>query len=373
MNGPTILLDKSTFQLLSYEEILRLGSYYHVVHTPILFKEVLADIRKTSRDKEALGEETIKLSHKFSGTSDFTADYAALALNELLGHPIEMRGVPILPHGEFYQNTKGENVAFFDVSPHEKAIHRWQQRDFSEIELEFPNKWEKMIKSLNVEAFLKRKDLPTVRKKEALRDAVVSIADNKYRQKNLIEGLVKSLSQEGETEKTLFKTLGIWRLKGFQPLKTFAPYTYFILRVLLTFQIGVKNKLFGTRNTNLLDLEYILYMPFSKIFSTNDNFQKEFFQFFFRKRKDLIEGSELKKEINQITDYQGSLSAKEREKNFGYPPQTENSFTYSMWEKHVSTKENYIEAQRNVPPLDIKLIRENFDEVVKLRSQTREE
>jgi len=45
-----IIIDKSTFQSLNYDELLRLTHYYKHNITPVLVMEILGDLKKEEKD-----------------------------------------------------------------------------------------------------------------------------------------------------------------------------------------------------------------------------------------------------------------------------------------------------------------------------------
>jgi len=51
--GPIILLDKSTVQCLSQEEIYFLFKHYYIAIAPILIIEILADLKKNIREPQS--------------------------------------------------------------------------------------------------------------------------------------------------------------------------------------------------------------------------------------------------------------------------------------------------------------------------------
>ncbi len=128
-------------------------------------------------------------------------------------------------------------------------------------------------------------------------------------------------------------------------LKNFAPYAHYCLLVYTAFYLGLANRLIGTRSTNRINLEYVLYLPFCKVFASNDNFHKQFAPLFLDETQDFIDGSVFKADIKRINHYWQSLSEKDRDKirkeSGDYPPDWEDSITNQLWKKHMSPRAEY--------------------------------
>ena len=56
--------------------------------------------------------------------------------------------------------------------------------------------------------------------------------------------------------------------------RDFAPYAAYVARLNLTFAIGVSSGVVTTRATNVIDLEYLFYAPFTMVFTSADRFHE---------------------------------------------------------------------------------------------------
>ena len=120
------------------------------------------------------------------------------------------------------------------------------------------------------------------------------------------------LNRTGVDQKVRDQVFGRWLKKGMPKIKDFAPYAYYCLTVYLSFYIGIAKNLIGTKPSNIIDLEYVLYMPFCKVFASTDKFHRDFSQIFLADGQDFVWGNDLKDDLNWHSElgvsYQQMLS-----------------------------------------------------------------
>ena len=66
-----------------------------------------------------------------------------------------------------------------------------------------------------------------------------------------------------------------WSNGRFASLATFSPYAHYCLRVHTLFLMGMSHGLLGTRNPNVIDIQYLFYMPLVSVFCSGDTFLRE--------------------------------------------------------------------------------------------------
>ena len=64
--GPQLIIDKSTLQSLSYNEVSNFNIHYYAVYVPTLFIEILGDLKKFQNSEESK-REVQKIAKKISG------------------------------------------------------------------------------------------------------------------------------------------------------------------------------------------------------------------------------------------------------------------------------------------------------------------
>ena len=84
-------------------------------------------------------------------------------------------------------------------------------------------------------------------------------------------------------------------------LPQIAPYTFYCLKVLVLFLGAYKFDLLPQKRADdQIDLEYLFYLPFCRIFSSNDNFHQTLAPPLMREDQLLVSGESLKQGIREI-------------------------------------------------------------------------
>jgi hypothetical protein len=112
--GPQLLCDKSALQAFSSADVAVLNKHYWLVYCPVLFIEVLGDLRKVQGDPARSARDVAKVSAKIRpGESCFTAHYRAVLEMDLLGHCVPMDGRPIRLGGREPSQTRWDDKPSF--------------------------------------------------------------------------------------------------------------------------------------------------------------------------------------------------------------------------------------------------------------------
>ncbi len=342
--GPTIILDKSTFQSLSFEEIVCLHNYYFVVVTPVLLIEILGDLTKPKQNESETIKKvkllSLKIQHK---NSCLTANHRTLIIESLLGNKIEMKRRPIILHSKSAISKDGNRGVICDETPEEKALHNWREGNFTEVEKNISlfwrasttkkDKFENLKKQAknNFHLLPKIKDLKTLYN---IIEKVIGIPDN---QTEILKVFISSLQLDHESIQKIFYR---WEQNNSQTINEFAPYAYYCLKIQSSFLQGVIFDKFGTKSTNDVDLTYLFYLPFCNIFSSEDKFHKKIINFCLEKDQSFISGTDLKKDLNNLISEENELQTKRKK-----IPHNPNTYTYKFWEKHLGwspDKEKFI-------------------------------
>ena len=146
--GPIALFDKSFIEMLSLDEATMFNSLYSSVICPIFYTEVLADLSKKppgQRTAEKIVADVARKTPILHSAPNVT--HSTLCIEELLGHPIEMRGVPAIAGGRPVRHSDGKVGVVYDQSPEAKAFDRWQRQQFYELEREFASRWREQLKA----------------------------------------------------------------------------------------------------------------------------------------------------------------------------------------------------------------------------------
>lgn len=332
--GPAILIDKSTFQSLSKDEVFYLQIHYNVVYCPTIFYEILGDLTK-HKDIESSRKEVAKLSYKINGLDTcFTTDFRTLLTAELFGHNITMDGRPILSGGKEVVDAEGNRGMFFDESPEYVALRKWTDGEFTEAEKQHSENWRNSIQDIDLDIAKANSKYIKVKKITDLKKCTHELLDDPDNQLFLLQFI---LSQTGLNSGYRNQICDQWLKNGMPNITEFAPYCYYFLTVSMAFYIGIANNLISNKATNLIDLEYIYYLPFCKLFSSTDKFLKTFSPLFIIEGQRFVWGNDLKSDLKSLCKYweeKGSDARFAYQKEYGnYPPKIPNSLTCEIWEK----------------------------------------
>src|SRR5690606_34489632 len=132
------------------------------------------------------------------------------------------------------------------------------------------------------------------------------------------------------------ESFGRWYQLGKPLIKEFAPYSFHCLRFDTLFLFGLTSNLIGTRPTNRVDLEYLYYLPFGHVFTSNDKVHKKLAPLLLRNDQKFITGPDLKLDLKNIVDFLNSLEIDERRKFKSAPPIIETSYTFQLWKEYFN-------------------------------------
>jgi hypothetical protein len=275
MHGPAIILDKSTLQCLSKNDIHTLTTVFTANIPPVLISEILADLKnpkpmsEPKKDVKILADKVLDLFN-FSVNMEFEL----MAKGELFGHELEMRNVPVLDGGKRVKLPTGGFAVMFDEHPARPVLRRWSQEEFLPQEELFAEDWRTTNQKPEVENLIRkfkqfRRNIPKAADLKELADRIDTYLEGKGWQFQFLASMMRFLGV-GLHDKMAVASR--WRVGGHANLKSFAPYTFHILRVNMIYAFGVLSDLIGTRATNKIDLEYLYYSPFCFAFSSGDRF-----------------------------------------------------------------------------------------------------
>lgn len=333
------LFDKSFLQALNPSEAVWFDHFFYPVIAPLFYVETLADLEKSVRagrtPEEEVGFIANKTPEMHGGPCAFHSD---LSLSELLGRRFPLNhGIPVT--GGRAVSLEGKFGVVFEQSPESKAFSRWQAGEFLQTEREFASQWREGIKNI---------DLYSVA--ESGRKIGIDYAKcNDLKQvKELAETIINANHQPYELMKLAFTFLNIperyhrqiadyWHASGTPPLKQIFPYTSYVLVVELFFYIGLGADLLPKKPaTNRIDMAYLFYLPFTKIFISGDNFHKTCAPYFLREDQKFIWGEDMKKSLGELNDHYSKFPDEEKKKGIMHfanrPPKEINGFVSSLWD-----------------------------------------
>jgi hypothetical protein len=339
-----IIIDKSTFQSLSFDEILRLSYYYKHNITPVLVMEILGDLKKEAKEgKPPPQQRVIDFATKLFPTNTIVnLHYSKLKMGELSGDPLPMDGRPTVGIHKVVQTPDGKKGWVAEESAEERAIYNWRDGHFTEADHELSKLWRSSTTRedllINLQKELKKNGAPVAAADLAALDQLVSRSiDNPESQFELLVEIVRS---SGISPVQGVQTIDDWHRAEKRLLKQFIPYNYHCLRVDMLFYLGLQTGLVGTQATNKVDLEYLYYLPFCAIFTSNDHLHKDLAPLLINKNQRFILGTDLKQDLKSINAHLLALPEEERKSYKDRPPLIEDSLTFQLWQHYYSYPNN---------------------------------
>lgn len=361
----SIIIDKSTFQSLSFDELYRLSCYFKHIVTPVLTMEILGDLKKEAQEGKALPEDRVKDFAKklFPVETVVNLHYKELLKGDLLGNSISFDGRPHVGIKKAVASETGMKGYLVEETEEEKSIYKWKEGKFTEADHDLSTLWrmtttqedllERLKNSLNPDSVIKFPNFPTLDK------FVTASITSPEIQELLLFSLLQNYEIDAISGVEIFSR---WQQKGKLLIRDFAPYAFHCLKVDTLFLFGLASGLIGTRPTNRVDLEYLYYLPFGNIFTSNDKVHKNLVPLLLRDYQKFIIGSELKDDLKNIVTYLNELDIEERRKFKNVPPIIETSITFQLWKEFF----NYPQSSnwnREISEKEKEMMKEKMKEI----------
>lgn len=289
----TLLLDKSAFQALNPEELRRSCGRYQVLATDVLLLEILGDLRYSD-------QRTTSFARKIQ-TADTLVNMPCHLIcgSELLGERVPMELVPVL-HGQRVVGAEGAVGVYIPPSKGDLDLLRWSQGEFDEQDLEFARTWIEATKNFDL-AFFECGMRAAVSRglRLASIQAVVELVNASLANPSRNSGFVDAFLAYLPLPVDIIDRI---RQRWNRPdllLSRDAPYSTHCLRALFVLVMSVGSGLVGTRNTNFVDAQYLMYLPFCRVFASGDRVHQLLFRFLALPSQRLLLPSELKADLGQ--------------------------------------------------------------------------
>lgn len=363
----TITIDKSTFQSLNFSELMRLSSYYKHNVAPVLVMEILGDLKKETQEGKTPSDVRVKdfATKLFPMYSVVNAYYRTLVKGELLGDPVELDGRPTLDIEKIVQPDASRKGMVVRETAEEKAIYKWKDGKFTDADHDLSQLWrtltthENLLK--NLQKILQASEHEKLKSFDQLHERVNSILSDHSLQDRLLAYMIDNY---GEGEIDGMSIFVRWVAANRPLLTDFAPYTAHCLKVDLLFHLGLQSELIGTRPTNRVDLEYLYYLPFCNVFTSNDKIHKQLAPILIRDDQQFIVGTELKKDFKEIVDYLEKEGEEAKKKYVYEPPILEDSLTYGLWKEYFDYPKSS-NMNRNLSEETLSKMKATMDKIFK--------
>jgi hypothetical protein len=360
-NGPILIYDKSAMQRLSADEAEWLTHFFRCNITPVYLLEVMGDLAKNP--KRGTPESMVAaLAAKTSSMGSLpNVLHTELIDQEILGNPVEMRGVPIVGGAQSITTASGEKGVFFDESPEEKTLRRWQNGGFEDEERAHASVYRQSAKSIDLQAFIRASKSARPKGQtlasslsELLKVVDIFLNDPGAQYRTLTTAL-EMFDQPPSSKRHVKKH---WAAYGRPPIRQFLPYTYHCMRVFTLFGHGVGLGLIPQRPTNVIDLQYLFYLPFCMVFTSADKLHHDMVPLFITEKQRYVKSDDMQAALRVLVAYYSAHKAELRTKGMmgfaRYPPLTIDTAIHRLyddlmprWRKDALVPEKKITPQEN--------------------------
>lgn len=328
-----IILDKSTFQLLSFSEIKRLSYYYRHNISPILIEELRGDLSKDFSTGKSSTDRVKDFANKLSYCNTIiNRPYLQLVKEDLCGNRIQMDSRPV-PFMERIILPNGQIGAKIIQTPYDKLIEEWKEGHFSEDDIIRSDEWRRTTTHPNyLKSIIEQLPELKLRSLEDINERVTNLLLQANEQETILRILFDIYDHIRPPQQV--EIFSRWAINGRPLIKDFAPYAFYCFKVFLLFRYCLMSKIIGERPTNYIDLQYLYYLPFCYIFSSNDNLHKKLVPFLLFPFQKFIVGEHLKNDIKNIVGHLNELDVNLRKEFISTPPKIDSSLTYKYWHEY---------------------------------------
>lgn len=322
----SIIIDKSILQGLTAREAEWLFHHFRVNVPPVFFSEILGDLKKEKgfSTGTAIGDVRMLSGKVESAFIDLNAEAHNLVAMELKGYGFPLDGRPILEHAERIRDPRGGFGIYIDQTPMQRVLDRWKAGDFQGMEEAFAKVWRDHLADIDLQKIIsatkhfrdKSRNTPAAVMK--LVDSMLFKPNQNYANLNLWMEMI------GIPPKWRKEVVAEWKKSGRPAASEFVPYTAYMARLEVFFYLAVAHHVITTRPSNRIDMDYFMYLPFTRVFASSDKLHADLFPVFSRDDQVFIPGTELKAGLAEMADFYDQLS--EDQKQHGsmtyadYPP-----------------------------------------------------
>jgi hypothetical protein len=122
----------------------------------------------------------------------------------------------------------------------------------------------------------------------------------------------------------------------------YAPFAAHVARLYMCFAVGMACNLLGTRRTNTIDLQYLLYAPFCRTFVSNDNLHRDLWAAgAITSAGSFVWGEDFRADLKQRNKRRAAMTfeqwAEHRRVHGQWPERLGGSVISALWERHCPT------------------------------------
>lgn len=332
--GPSIILDKNALQGLSFLEVQALHRFYFVNIPTVLVKEVIGDMAKLTLEGTPQ-EKVTELARKMLPQAIVVnAEFSMMVQGECVGYEVGPDMRPYVINAVPAETSGGASGFHLPESPEAAALGRWRNREFRDGDKLMGELWRRTTTDPQMVANVRswwQNYQPFSGRVSTLQDAL-NKADGLLADPDKQAFWLKFIAEEFEIPaKNVSVTFSRWRAMGKPPIESFVPYSFYCCRVRLFFILSLLNELIGAA-THEVDLQYLYYLPFTRVFASSDKFHRRTVPLFLKEGQRYWQGSELKADLKQILKHYAATSGTEGlPPSAKRPPAINGSLTHELW------------------------------------------
>jgi hypothetical protein len=269
-------------QSLTPEEVFELSVNFWLVETPVLIREIIADLRLDPSPGRIPRDVVRVLSQKMATAHGVRpVHFWKAAVANLLLQYVPMIGqVPVDGSASNVYTSRDGQGTLYDSAPEQAMWDRWAAGNFTVDDEQTATAWREGVKQLKL---------------ETIRDQWRGFARDEFRSAKNLSELISKIEQlfssfEASIQRQILVTsLGFLNAPsetaafvvtlaraGLIPrLKDVAPYSAYIAKLCFIFVAGLGRGFIGPRPSHLVDLQYLFYAPFCMVFISSDKFHRD--------------------------------------------------------------------------------------------------
>jgi hypothetical protein len=333
-----IICDKSTIQSLNVDQAFWLGIHYRANVVPIFLTEVLANLHKPPPEGRTAEDVVARIAAKVPQLGALpNVHHATLALGDLLGHPVAMSRVPVIPEGQAI-HAGGRVTNYYGEMPESAALRRWRKGDFLGVERDYAKAWREALEKLDLTAILKATQargglkLPDLAAVKAVADDIALANGRRY---TVFKAALEVLNIPARYRPAILKR---WKDQYGPALKDFAPYADYLFRCEIFFHLAIATgKIDAVRSSNRNDMAYLFYLPFCRVFTSFDRLHASIAPLFMGDDQTFVPGQLLKDDLAKLNEYYRALPEKVRAAGAmqyaAYPPLEGDYLTSALYDR----------------------------------------